>query len=406
MTGPAMKAGWLYLSEGEIERAERLIASLKEDDAADSMGLRRLNDLISEWLYPGLTTPMTRARYFVFIPTLMRKLEKGRHRTPELAGHAAKEAQHELRKAIGNVDGNIGRKSGERLKKWSTTIYWNGLKSLGIFTQPLSEGAYYRAISRAERSEWRSDDGIMHGDEQTFWDADCPSVRELGSRAPHRRIVFAMTKKEAQYLQTRFFGLKGADLSLLGYRLTRRDRVAAKYPWDVSAPGRLSQVLRHAQAFSATARGLSLAYYHLVHKARKHEKAAADVAREFTQWRAAAERLVKDWDLGEFDAIMEEGAYQTRSVDLPFLKAFQSALTDPSSSRGISDALSKLVRDRELRRKKTKCRLCGNRAHARYLRQWKRPEDEDPVYSFVYRHKVGQQVLTEILQGLDGHVQA
>src|SRR5688572_11077224 len=158
----AISISWLYLSDAEIERAEKLIAAFKEDDAADSLGLRPLNDLFSDWLYPGLTTPMTRARYFVFIPTVLQELEQHHHLTAGHARDAAKKAQHELRKALGRVDGNIGRKSGERLKKWPTTIYWNGLRVLGILQQPISEGAYYTAISRHTRTDWRSDDDIAH----------------------------------------------------------------------------------------------------------------------------------------------------------------------------------------------------------------------------------------------------
>jgi hypothetical protein len=107
-----ISVSWIYLSDGEIERAEKLIAAFKEDDAADSLGLRPLNDLFSDWLYPGLTTPMTRARYFLFIPAILQNIEQHQHRTPERVREAAKKAQHELRKALGRVEGNIGRRSG------------------------------------------------------------------------------------------------------------------------------------------------------------------------------------------------------------------------------------------------------------------------------------------------------
>lgn len=70
-----MRINWLYLSAEDVDRAERLIAALKEDDAADSLGLRRLSDVLADWLYPGLTTPMTRARYFPLIPSILRNLE-------------------------------------------------------------------------------------------------------------------------------------------------------------------------------------------------------------------------------------------------------------------------------------------------------------------------------------------
>jgi len=410
MTSPRhlvrIKIGWLYLSETEIEQAEKLIASLKEDDAADSLGLRRLNDLIADWLYPGLTTPMTRARYFVFIPTFLRALEERRHRTPALARAASKAAQHELQKAIGRVDGNIGRKSKENLKKWPTTIYWNGLRTLKILTAPISESAYYRAISKIERVDWRSDDGTEHGEVEAFWDRDCPVVRELRRKSREGSVPFPLTKREARYLEGKFLGLESAGTSLLGYRLKRRDGRDAEYPWDVRATGQLGRILAHARALSAAARGLTLVYYRLIHLARRQEKAAADVTLEFDQWRARVARDVKDWDLNEFDALLADGALPTRANDVAFLRGFQEILKQTGTKRGISDVLSKFVRSREMARKRTKCRLCGLAAHRRYLRQWKRPDDSDEPYALMYRHNIGQRVLTEILEGLSGHVQA
>jgi hypothetical protein len=35
--------------------------------------------------------------------------------------------------------------------------------------------------------------------------------------------------------------------------------------------------------------------------------------------------------------------------------------------------------------------------HRRYLKQWKRPDDDGRLYAFSYRHSIGQQVLADIL---------
>src|SRR5688500_5777700 len=114
------RVAWLYLSAQDIAHAESLIAAFKEDDAADSLGLRRLNGVFSDWLYPGLTTPMTRTRYFIFIPTMMRSLQQQRHKDAKSARESSKAQQLLLRNALSNLDGNIGRKAGEKLQRWPT----------------------------------------------------------------------------------------------------------------------------------------------------------------------------------------------------------------------------------------------------------------------------------------------
>src|SRR5262249_11403560 len=188
------------------------------------------------------------------------------HQTPERVREAAKKAQHELRKALGRVEGNIGRRSGERLKKWPTTIYWNGLRSLKILRQPLSESGYYAAICRRERTGWRSDDGTAHVEERAgFWDDGCPSVTDVGRIAAGRqkRIAFELTRPEASYLRRKFIELSPDSASLFTFRLSRRDIGLTDYPWEARIPGQLGRKLRHAQFLSAAGRGLTLIYYYL-----------------------------------------------------------------------------------------------------------------------------------------------
>lgn len=143
--------GWLYLSDDDIQQAERLLDSLKEEDAADSLGLRPLADLFAKWFYPALTKPMTHARY------------------PSRANAAAvretaKRLQLGLVAPLGVVKGQYRPTMVRNLERWPATIYWNFLRALGIFTQPISEQRYYGAIVQRFKELWDSEDGVRQAE--------------------------------------------------------------------------------------------------------------------------------------------------------------------------------------------------------------------------------------------------
>ena len=400
----AATISWLYLSDSDIESAAKLMAAWKEDDAADSLGLRQLNDLFSEWLYPGLTTPMTHARYFVFIPALFQILESRPHLNANRARQAAKDLQHKLRQAIGDARGNIGREAGEHLKKWPSTIYWNALRDLGIFLLPLPEGAYYKSISGRAQNKWRSEDGYAPEDEDmSYWDDECPPVKDIGfvkSATKPNRISFDLTRAEGKYLLKRFIAIGNRQGSLLAHRLTNRDDSQTDFPWQVKASPDIRRKLRHAQALSAAARGLSLVYFREVHRAKGEVQKCRKVEQEFEVWRSRVGNLIGEWNLVDFaDLIGPRFASEQQ-----FLIATQRCL----GRRGITSDLATLVTQRELSKKRTKCRLCGTKGHRRYLNQWERSKEvAGPVdYAFDYRHGIGQRVLVEILQGLSSRVRS
>ena len=80
-------------------------------------------------LFPGTSTIMIRARYFLLVPWAYQRLERLRVRSAEIAARA-RQAELNLVEPIersDDNDGNIGKLAKTTLKRLASSVYWQGL---------------------------------------------------------------------------------------------------------------------------------------------------------------------------------------------------------------------------------------------------------------------------------------
>src|SRR3954464_2017785 len=92
---------WLSSSSAEIARARSVLDALRSPGVIDELGFLMLNGAIADRLYPGVTTPMTRARYLVFIPAVYRHLERLSNVVGRDVDRMARDLQFDLGVALG-----------------------------------------------------------------------------------------------------------------------------------------------------------------------------------------------------------------------------------------------------------------------------------------------------------------
>src|SRR5688500_3322775 len=66
--------GWLDLRPDDISATRKFLAAFGVEDTIDALGFQPVSDVFANKFYPAVTTPMTRARYFIFVPALYRLL--------------------------------------------------------------------------------------------------------------------------------------------------------------------------------------------------------------------------------------------------------------------------------------------------------------------------------------------
>lgn len=260
MTLPTVS--WLDHSTHERDRALDLVAMLREKEARDELGIGAIRDTISDLLFPGTSTLHTRARYFLFIPRIYRRLEQQRLTAKELEakGRKAELALCDKLLAGGEVEGVIGRLAGRTLKRLPSSLYWIGLGAWGLRERIPTQREYFRrATSRVAAREFAPDGDALEARVDRLWAPDLPDGDDDRAEA----VTFELERAEAEFLADKV-RLRYRD-TLLAHLLDRKRRsLDADAPWlwagSSDLPAERARDLQHAHLFSELIHGAALLY--------------------------------------------------------------------------------------------------------------------------------------------------
>lgn len=217
-----MEIGWIDFSDTDRKKALGVMTMMDEQGAVDEIGIGRIRDAFANIFFPGTSTIMTRAKYFFIVPYAFKdaiankNLTKYREVIREVEDNIEREcAERMIKKHPGRGSGIIGYvslKSNSWVSRKPSSIYWNGLRTLGIFTNDnISTIESYVKVALAnrdnvlEKSKGKSDDeeednddiDAFHRKMKPFW-----NLPEGGYNKNWRRdITIELTPDEAQFLR-------------------------------------------------------------------------------------------------------------------------------------------------------------------------------------------------------------
>jgi hypothetical protein len=113
---------WLDYSERERRKMLDVVDLFKEYDTRDELGLAAIRDSFADQFFPGTSTIMTRARYFLLLAWTYQRLERQRVTSARMPDRARR-AETDLIEAIeqsDDKDGNIGKYAKTALKRLPT----------------------------------------------------------------------------------------------------------------------------------------------------------------------------------------------------------------------------------------------------------------------------------------------
>ena len=70
--------GWLVLDQAASDEVDAMLKALAEPGMLDPLGVGSVRDAIANQLAPGVSTIQTRLRYFLFIPWILKRIERDR----------------------------------------------------------------------------------------------------------------------------------------------------------------------------------------------------------------------------------------------------------------------------------------------------------------------------------------
>lgn len=394
---------WLDFSEYDRRRALDVIDLFRERDTRDELGIGTVRDAISDTLFPGTSTLQTRARYFLFIPWIYRKLEARKLSAADVARVARRE-EINLIKALetsGETEGVIGIEARETLKRLPSSIYWMGLGSWGLRLLDASQADYHRQFGRFSSRA----DGAALGDGDTestasgtLWHRALPAPpADFPSAAS-----FALRREEAAYLRERVMTRQPG--TLLAYLMDRGQTSEVDYPWEhpqvSDFPLRNRNELEHARLFSLAIHGAALIYNYLLAGLSKRQELADAYRDAIAEWAADMEQdraSLTSWSRQAFWALARaRNPRLTRSTQAFVDTWLDLALNTPPSQRAKAEDLADaqgLIRAREARLKGGLSRF----TNARALELW---SGASGVLRNSYRWFRAQAIVNDVVRGL------
>lgn len=402
---------WLSSSGAEITRARNILKALAPGGVIDELGFLILNGAFADRFYPGVTTPMTRARYFFFVPAIYQHIERSGKAVSRDVDRLARDLQFELLKRIETEQGAIGKESRRAIVRPPSEIYWSALAVLGFAAQRTSLTTYHRRLSEGEfrLRTVRDDDNAIHPEDvDSLWD---PTLR-LSFVLPVDGLFPANTtlrlrKSEAAVLRDRYGALStNSHQTLITHMVTVAGNQGVTVldefglPWDIPAlPEHTANVVEHARRLSLFARGATLQYYRMLIEKKGTQDAGSNTA--FSAWWEAAHEDLRTWDLDAFFTLVAEWGADKRPVhDRRFLKNWIArCVMAKSGDEALRDADARQIiaeREHQVRRGKERLRVKYQ------LDSWEPLKNYDPenLYQLTYRHSVGLQFAKDIVDGL------
>lgn len=404
---------WLSSSSAEISRARSVLDALRKPGVIDELGFLMLSSAFAERLYPGVTTIMTRARYLIFVPAIYRYLEQSRKRVGRDVDALARDLQFELGKALSrNEDSYIGKESGRALVRTPAAIYWSALGTLGIATRRISEASYQRQLSEGAFGlrALKDDDHAVHDDEdESLWNKTLNLNHVMPGGAFPESTRFRLRKSEAGFLASRYEALKPDGQPTLVTLMIQRGRQYGarslddiELPWDIPGiPHAMSPMLEHAKRLSLLARGATLQYYKMLTERKQVEDSGVEEA--FIEWWQKATHDLQAWNLEDFFSLMTHWGAGRGPKDRQFITSWiERCLAAKSGRQALADGTARaLIAQRETQIRPGKQRLKVKD----HLDSWKLPVGVTTgLYLMDYRHRVGKQIASDIVEGLEGGV--
>ena len=404
--------GWLSSSSDEIMRARNVLRALTPGGVIDELGFLMLQGAFADQFYPAVTTPMTRARYLIFIPAIYQHLEESGMARRKDVDRISRDLQYQLLEALlKNEPTAIGKESGRAIVRPPSALYWNALAVLGVATQRLSESGYQKHLNAGTMGMkvWRDEDDAAHIEEtDALWNQEIRLSHVMPGGAFPENTDFRLRNSEATFLRAGYAALKpGGNDCLITHLVTIaqegriRDVTGIGQLWDIPfLPGETEKAATHARLLSLFARGTTLQYHRMLIEKRGEEDPGASEA--FVAWWERARDDLAKWDIDAFFALLQKwGEDRRRERDRQFITGWiercidgrnGQALLDDSTARKIISGREDHVRPGK-QRLKVKYQLDSWRLMPAY-----RLEE---IYQLGYRHSVGRQFAQDIADGLE-----
>jgi Family of unknown function (DUF6361) len=397
---------WLDYSEHERRKMLDVVDLFRERDTRDELGVGSVRDAFAEMLFPGTSTIMTRARYFLLVPWTYQRLEASRVRSADIAARARK-AELELVEPIersDDKDGNIGKVAKTTLKRLPSSVYWQGLYVWGIRSFAGSQDQYHRGLDQFYAQVTRH--GGRASERDVEHDDLIPPNWHGGLVDPPKdfpaKCSLRLTRREAEYLAERIRLSPACSGSLLAELAARRTRSAnTEFTWEhpdcAELPARLREILDHARNFSEVMHGGPLLYNLMLAEQVRSKQSVAGYRDDLKDWAQLLSKrsgALSQWKRVRFWELVRSVNPRITTRTQEFVNQWLDLSLGGDARRVAESTKARFpISDREKQLKKNLARIDNPRAQELW-------DGDSGTAQLDFRWSISQRLLGDIFDGL------
>jgi len=240
---PSSGLGWIDFSDTDKQKVLKVLELLKPDGTVDELGVGVVRNSMSDAMFRGITTIMTRAKYYFIIPRILDSYLKLKH-----ISISAKDYLHNQENGIMNeltekydIEGTLTKERiigytivqenqklpknrHKELERKPSTTYWNGVREFEIYKGQLSLVNFLYLLDKDKSNKIST--GYIAEEGDTGDDRDSDHTGHVPFSLPdydkdwRKDLSISLTSEESDFLKQKIIDTQ--KKTLLGQILTNK----------------------------------------------------------------------------------------------------------------------------------------------------------------------------------------
>ncbi len=291
---PSSSLGWIDFSDDDRQKVLKVIELLKGQGTVDELGIGVIRNSLSDTMFPGITTIMTRAKYYFIVPRILHDFitekpskikakEYLRRRENEIMNELAvkydySEDEKIMGISVAKQNRDLAPNKHEELQRKPSVIYWNALRGYKFYTGELSLSNLLDVLDRKSKPDsaytYIPTEGETANDRDTEISDSCFLLPDHTTDW-QKSLTIDLTPTEADYLKHRIMDEYPESLisNILKTKAATRDflkSISFKDMCDMPFVNQLPEdnrsILYTAKAFWQIMEGAHIRFNVLLHK--------------------------------------------------------------------------------------------------------------------------------------------
>lgn len=391
------RLGWVDQDDRQRQAMISVVELFKDENTVDELGIGSIRDSVADALFPGTSVLLTRARYLLMIPWLLKQVTA--------TSTDAREAATRLRQLEGRLihsllrggeqDGVIGRLAKDNLKRMPSVAYWNALGYFGLRDPGLSIDGLLRQDTNSRLGHLHSATPDDPGAER---DRHVSSLHPDLPASPADLLVsstLSLTPAEADFLRERM-ALSSAG-TLFAWLLEHAEASMQDYVWQheslTSFPAEAAEYVDAGRRFHTLVHGAALAYNSLLAREGDRADLLADYDDRIDLWSQELQDeqpLSDGWTVDVLWSLMARRGTPVRLGTQSFVTSWVRAVSEHGAQAATEPSVRSLIRQRELSLKGGRARVANREA----LNAW---TGGSGLVRLDYRWTVARRLMNDVL---------